>query len=711
MDPVFEQEQAHLTETYGKLQDIERSLMAKMTDLMKNAAEDISTMRDELSIDLSDASQALETHVEFELLNTLIDTYNLSSDVNAERLSRANLLLKQPYFAKVTLQFKPSDAPKEIYIGAAGMTDESRRHFIIDWRSPVAEVYYNQENGKTSYQAHGRTIEVDLKQRRQFDIERDHLRAYFDTTVAIEDPLLLASLSKHRSDRLQAITTTIQKEQNRVIRHEDVPVLLVNGIAGSGKTSVLLQRIAYLFYRFRNTLRPENVCLITPNPVFQRYIDNVLPDMGESNPKTLTFRELMARVGVGDRGEGGNVSPEDLAAIDEAVRNLVLMPHDFCDIMAGGERAIAANQVQSAVAKFKNIEAGPRLVALVSEELHDRLESKVGSLAASEKTHADMMDLSAEEMRRIFGYQIFPQSEEEFADLARIYLDDLYAPAFAAIDDARWLRIDHIGMRLLDKQSLSATEWLYLKLAICGEGDRDVRFVMIDEVQDYSAAQLMMIARYFPHAHFLLLGDENQAVKPGTASFDDIRELFFRTHGTVDECRLATSYRSTPEITELFASLLDKDARIDISSVQRPGTKPVIRQCATEDDYVAALHAAVDAAACAVKETGGIAAVVAPSKKQAKRASALLEGRCTLVSDDGALPECGVIVLHLELAKGLEFDRVIIVDANPLFYPDDPLARRRLYTAISRATQHVTILSNGSLSPLLEAACEEKPTL
>lgn len=710
MDPVFEHEQAHLSETYGKLQAIERELVAKLNDLMSNAANDIATMRDELSIDLSDASQALETHVEFEILNTLIDAYNLSSDVNAERLSRASLLLKQPYFAKVTLQFKPSDPPKEIYIGAAGMTDDSRRHFIVDWRSPVAEVYYNQENGPTSYQANGRTIHVDLKQRRQFDIERDTLRAYFDTTVAIEDPLLLASLSKHRSDRLQAITTTIQKEQNQVIRHEDVPVLLVNGIAGSGKTSVLLQRIAYLFYRFRDTLSPENVCLITPNPVFQRYIDNVLPDMGESNPKTLTFSELMARVGVGDRGTGKDVSPRDLAAIDEAVKTLSFLPQDFCDIAAGRQRAIAASQVQSVVASFKNIEAGPRLVALVSEELRDRLESKVGGLAASEQTHADMMDLPLEEMRRIFGYQIFPQSEEEFVELARIYLDDLFAPAFAAIDDARWLRIDHIGMRLLGKQSLSATEWLYLKLAICGEGDRDVRFVMIDEVQDYSAAQLMMIGRYFPHAHFLLLGDENQAVKPGTASFDEIRDLFSRTHGTVDECRLATSYRSTPEITELFASLLDEHARIDISSVQRPGTKPVIRAC-EHDDYEAALAETVRDASDAIAATGGLAAVIAPSKKQARRAAALLGESCTLVTDDGALPDHGVVVMHLELAKGLEFDRVIIVDANPLFYPDDPLARRRLYTAISRATQHVTILSSGALSPLLEGANAGAPTL
>ena len=153
-------------------------------------------------------------------------------------------------------------------------------------------MYYNQDMGPTHYRANGRTIAVDLTLRRQFDIVRDELRAYFDTNIAIQDSLLLASLSKQRTSQMQAITATIQKEQNAVIRHEDCPVLLVAGIAGSGKTSVLLQRIAYLFYQHRENLRPEDVFLITPNPVFRHYIANVLPDMGERNPETLTLAEF-----------------------------------------------------------------------------------------------------------------------------------------------------------------------------------------------------------------------------------------------------------------------------------------------------------------------------------------------------------------------------------------------------------------------------------
>ena len=171
------------------------------------------------------------------------------------------MLLREPYFAKIALQFKEGHPAKELYIGSAGISDENYRRLVVDWRSPVAEVYYNQTMGPTSYVADGRTIHVDLQLRRQFEIEEDRLITYFDSDVAIEDKLLLASLSRGRSAHMQAITATIQREQNAVVRHEDVPVLQVAGIAGSGKTSVLMQRIAYLFYQHRGALDPTQVFL------------------------------------------------------------------------------------------------------------------------------------------------------------------------------------------------------------------------------------------------------------------------------------------------------------------------------------------------------------------------------------------------------------------------------------------------------------------
>ncbi|MDO4182458.1 MAG: AAA family ATPase [Coriobacteriia bacterium] len=698
-DPTFDEEQRRLSETYAKLQDIEADLTAKLNMLSTEAAEDIAAMRDELAFDFAESDHTFDTFTEYELMNKVIDAYNLSNDINKEKLTRTLMLLQRPYFAKVTLQFKPDAAPRDIYLGAAGMTDEKRRHFIIDWRSPVAEVYYNQENGPTQYVADGRVITCDLQLRRQFDLDRNVLHSYFDTTVAIEDPLLLKALRKRRSDKLQAITTTIQREQNRVIRHADVPVLLVNGIAGSGKTSVLLQRIAYLLYTYRDTLDARNVCLITPNPVFQRYIDKVLPEMGERNPQTLTWEQLMGRLGQGDAGADGTVSVEDLRAIDARLEGFTFEDDDFCDIMAGNVRAVSAQQARSVANSLAHLKPGPRFCSLVGEQLRDKLENKMASLASSDAVHGDMMELPVDEQIRLFGYRIFPQSEEEFQQLAKTYLAAKFAPAFDAIESAGWLRLNRIGMRLLGKENLSPTEWIYLKLALTNQGNSNVQFVMLDEVQDYTLAQLMMLQRYFSNAHFLLLGDENQAVKPGTASFADIKALFAARLGAenVEECRLMTSYRSSPEITALFAGLLDATARIDITSVQREGEAPVVVACEP-----AAYEDTLRQHVVAAREREGLSAVICSSKKVARRlAQALGEDAPQLLAENAALPAQGVVMMHLELAKGLEFDSVIVPDAQADNYPDTPLARRRLYTALSRATQHATVLSCGEMTPLL----------
>lgn len=699
MDKTFEAEQEHLSTTYAKLQSIERSLQEQLASIFSEVASEKDLITDELNFDF-DADIHVETMAELEAVNRIIDTYNIAADVTTERLHRAQLLLKQPYFAKVTLQFKPGSEPKDVYIGNVGMTDDDYRHFIVDWRSPIAEVYYNQDNGKTSYEANGRTIDCELKLRRQFDIERDQLKALFDTTVAIQDEMLLAALAQNRSSRLSAITATIQKEQNEVIRHEDVPALLVSGIAGSGKTSVLLQRIAYLFYRQRDTLKPEDVFLITPNPVFQRYIENVLPEMGESNPSSITFESLMCGLGLGSRDLGREVSADALRAIDEKLPDFKLKQGDFTDIRIEGEPVITAAQAHGAWSKLKNLPTGSHRSALVIDDLLDRLEQRIKRLAKSEKYQDMISDMSDAEQIECFGENVYigDMDEAELVSYTERFLRWRYAGVEHEIAEGRWLRLDAIGMRLTGSENLSAIEWLYLKLALVGGGMRHARYVMIDEVQDYSAAQLMCLARYFGKAHFMMLGDENQAIREGTASFDEIREVFTRACGSVDNCELMTSYRSSPEITALFTSLLDNEERVRVESVQPAGIEPVIIECADDLDYEVQLKTAVEEAL----EARCLAAIIAPDARRLAKLEQLLED-LPIVTGAGkeTMPEHGVLLLDIKLAKGLEFDQVIVPDAGNRSYPDETLARHRLYTAISRATKKVTLVANGKLTSLL----------
>lgn len=212
-DAVFQEEQDHLTSTYEAIEKIEQNVLESMRKTAKEAEEDKRNMADELASNFASDGEKQETYIEYANMNSVIDSYNRTQRANVEKLTAVRILKPQPYFAKVVLQYKPGAAPKELYIGNAGLSDDNYRRLIVDWRSPVAEVYYNQADGKTSYEANGRTINVDLKLRRQFDITGNKLNACFDTTVAIQDELLLASLSRQRTSQMQAITTTIKRNK------------------------------------------------------------------------------------------------------------------------------------------------------------------------------------------------------------------------------------------------------------------------------------------------------------------------------------------------------------------------------------------------------------------------------------------------------------------------------------------------------------------
>ncbi|MEY8561955.1 UvrD-helicase domain-containing protein [Eggerthellaceae bacterium 3-80] len=699
-DPIFDAEQKHLSQTYAKLTDLSHITAQKLETSARLAAQDKEAMAEELTSNFATDDDILETLADFEAVNRIIAGYNLSQTVEAEKLAALEVLLRQPYFAKIDVQFKPDAPAKSLYLGTAGISDENYKRLIVDWRSPIAEVYYNQEIGPTSYVAEGRTINVDLLIRRQFDITRDTLHAYFDTSVAIEDSLLLASLSHQRSAHMRDITATIQKEQNNVIRHKDVPALLVFGIAGSGKTSVLLQRIAYLFYQERETLDPSQVYLITPNEVFAHYIDSVLPDLGERNPEMMTWDAFAQTLLPEGRGVGdASVPLSRFTEIDQALSSFEFDAHDFRDITLHGVRLISADSIRKLSEKYNRAPAGPHRVTLMREELTSRLEGRLKAMAATEAAQLEAASLEVNEQLALFNETFDPQTEEEARSLTLTYLNSKFASAFALVERDEWLRIDRIGMRLLHTDGLTSVEWLYVKMAVSGLCNTEARYVMVDEVQDYSVAQLAVLAKYFRRAHFLLLGDPNQAINKTSSSYSEIAEVFNRAFGEVARADLMTSYRSTPAITELFAKLARHDDHLKITSIQRQEQVPVQISCPDEQTWINTLREAVYSA----EQKEGLSAIIVPFKDAAKRIQkALGKDAPKLLSERGSLPESGVVMLTLKLAKGLEFDRVIVPDASERTFPNNDLARRRLYTTISRATRELTIISEGALTPLLD---------
>ncbi|WP_022769998.1 HelD family protein [Butyrivibrio sp. NC2007] len=669
-------EQEHLTNTYNKLLDMRKDLEDKIVSLDEKAMEEKNDIRDNLRFDYADDETAFETLGEIEVWNRYIDSYNVEVNSLGKRLRTITKLLESPYFAKVTLQFDPSEEPESYYIGRASISENRYQQMIIDWRSPIAEVYYNQENGHTHYTVDDREIPVDLKLRRQFDLTKNKLNAYFDTQVAIEDPMLLASLSETRSDKMQAITATIQKEQNTIIRYPDVPVLLVDGIAGSGKTSVLLQRIAYLFYQKRNTLRPDQVCLMTLNPVFRDYIDNVLPDLGESNPVTVTWQEFLMRLHVpcGDTSQD-YTDTDSLQKIKDGLLSLVPEEDDFFDVKQKEKLVLSKSDILSVVRRFNQFPMGVRLIQIASDELEQRAKNSL----------RNMDNNSGEESESA------PGSEKAEENL----IENDFGGALSNIRHCSWVNVKHVAQRILKRDDITAAEWLYTKILLTGICDKNMRYVMVDEIQDYTMAQLQVLFKYYPNARFMLLGDEFQSIRRGTLTFDAIEEFAKNENKSFALLPLMTSYRCSPEITDKFAAILPDAKKMLVSSVKRPGEKTFSKAFGTDKEYYAELKKLIKE----YSEMKGLTAVICRNPLNIEKIiSALGKDAPSEITLQDALPESGAFLIELALAKGLEFDHVILADADEENYPSDEIGDHCLYTAMSRATQHLAILAKGKLA-------------
>ena len=672
---IFENEQTHLTKTYNKLLDIKKNLEEQITALNEKAVEDKNDIRDNIRFDYADIETTMETLAEIEVWNRYIDTYNVESNSLGKRLDTVNKLLESPYFAKIELVFEGESQPESYYIGRAAISENGYDQMVVDWRSPIAEVYYNQENGHTSYKVEDRTIPVDLKLRRQFEINKDKLVSFFDTQIAIEDPMLLKSLSQTHSDKMQAITATIQKEQNTVIRYPDVPVLLVNGIAGSGKTSVLLQRIAYLFYQKRKTLRPEHVCLLTLNPVFRDYIDNVLPDLGETNPPTMTWHEFLKKAGVPFAdNEYDGTDDGSIQKIHDTLLTMSPEEDDFYNITQNGKLVMSKSDVFAVVKRFSKFPMGVRLIQTVADELEERAKNILRS-------------------KDIFNEDSESSAGSDAAEENRIEND--FGGALSFIRRCNFINVKRVAQRILGSEYITAAEWLYTKMELTGKCNRNVRYVMIDEVQDYTAAQLKVFSKYFPNARFMLLGDEFQAIRKGTVSFSQIAKMAEAGEKEFVELPLMTSYRSSPEITEMFASLLPQEKKMMVSSVKRSGEEIVIKSCDSDSEYYAELTSLIDE----FEKKDGLTAVICRNGYSLEKIAGTLGDRAPqLIAESDSLPKKGAFLIELALAKGLEFDNVILADADAESYPSDELGKHCLYTAVSRATQHLAVLAKGKLT-------------
>ena len=686
----------------------------------------------------------------------------------AQTLRDLGRLERSPYFGRVDFAERGAGEPEKIYIGVASLRTADDDFLVYDWRAPIASLYYDQGPGTASYMSPMGEVSGQMHLKRQFVISEGQLRMMFDTGVTIGDELLMEALSGHSDAAMHAIVATIQREQNLVIRDDRHRLLIVLGSAGSGKTSVALQRVAYLLYRHRDTLRADQMVLFSPNALFNSYVATVLPELGEEPLQQTTFQQLPGhRLGRTYRLEDAYDQLEDLMATpDQEARSVRLegiryksspaFRHVldryaeglrreglvFVPVRFRGKEIVSARAMQSRFEAF-----GPDVpVSTRVSVIHDWIVEKVAAFEKRE-SQEDWVDeevqlLGPEEFQRAdlkvgrrrtgapvdqveavrghLGAKIVHRNlqsakqwveQRQYVDLEGLYLrlfkdrDLLSAVAAKEPLPRRWDAIRRDTLARLERTILpyeDATPLLYLDTLVRGARvNRSARHVIVDEAQDYSPLQFEVLRRLFPSARLTLLGDPHQTVSAAPSALTSPEDL--QEHvgpGEMEVVRLRQSYRSTREIVEFTRSLLPTGA--DIVPFERRGEKPQIVRVANRQDLGERI--ALDIASLR-REGLETVAVICKTARESREAFSALQSRVDLqlIEKDASSFSRGVLVLPGYLAKGLEFDAVIIFDASAQVY-GGPEELGLLYTACTRAMHRLHLYTAGDLSPLLAAA-------
>ncbi|EJF50790.1 MULTISPECIES: HelD family protein [Enterococcus] len=704
-------EKKHLADTYQQLLTRKTVLNSFLTEGRKKDRLAMQSIGEEIRLNFDNFADRLDTFAAIESKNREIDQMNAALQSAERELAAIDRLLDSPYFGKISLQFEDEETIEDFYIGINGFVNENKEGLIYDWRSPIAELFYAKRLGPVSYQVNNQTISAVLEQRRQFIIEKDQLKQAFDTSVAIQDDVLLAALEANNSQKMQDITASIQHEQNVIIRDLAHKNLLVNGVAGSGKTSAVMQRIAFLLYHFREEMTAENVLILSPNSRFIDYISQVLPSLGEKNPLTLTMRQFCQAFPSVDLESEEGYFDRIQQAPSEAIE--LLRSADFSRFL----QSLSKQLPEELVLQFKPIKR--KNVVLFSEEtidtffqetpkqapLRDRIqavkkklayawEERLQKNALAANVHDQVRSLTEDEQRSLLGTVLKDDSEKTIQKAALRLLKKKYEKVTKQINDLTWFDTKQLladsadyfthGQIALTQttDSLDYTVCLLLIRHLVAEKQPvpALRYLFIDEVQDYTPAQLQFLLCLFPMTAFTLVGDQQQAIFTSAITVSEIQTIFQQQAKSLETYQLTTSYRSSGAITRLFAQMLPKETNLKISAVRPAGKLPQFYANLTD-------VALVDI----VKELKQPVTIITKDSRSSEELKQFFDKQA--VSFHGT-------VLPIHLAKGLEFKQVLLYDVSAENYHTDQ-DQRILYTAISRAMEELMVTSKTTFSPFL----------
>ena len=747
-----QKEQKHLDKVLGLIKKKESELDHSIEHAQNEAQNINSHFFDDVKLDYDGYSTSMDTALSIHQQQQMLAERQNAWQHSAKQLSTLQRLEKRPYFARVDFQ-EPNEDPETIYIGLGSFADKEDHFLIYDWRAPISSIYYDGKLGKVSYNAPDGVQTVDMTKKRQFLIEDGKITNMFDTNESIGDQMLLNVLNEKSSTQMKSIVTTIQREQNKIIRNTSADLLFVQGAAGSGKTSAIMQRVAYLLYRYRGNLTSSDVIMFSPNQLFNDYVKNVLPEMGEQNMVQMTYWQFVSR-----RVPGMNVENLFEQFEDNEQNDKIVNLKDSLQFFNAVTRY--AKHLEKNGLIFKNIYFKNKKKPFFEKEkikeiyygfnenyhLRNRIEATKEALINSlnrriePETRKAWVDktiesLDQEQLNKLYDRpdQEFESSAKEEHFLARkIVIKQLkqvsrkiHQNRFLNIR-AQYLRFLRAVLKLIDlsKWEISQEEWeahienvkdrfrngkikmadispyLYLYDLVTGRRtDYEMRYAFIDEIQDYTPFQLAYLKYNFPRAKFTMLGDLNQAIFTKDESktlLGQISKLF--DPEKTDVVQLTKSYRSTKELTNFTKQILRQGEKIE--AFDRRGPKPAFyKRDSLEKEYNALEDILVEN-----DEQKLTTAIITKTLAEAKEVAKVLKERkikATLIGSANQRLVPGTLVMPSYLAKGLEFDAVIAwnVSRDNYHQLDET---QLLYTITSRAMYKRDLIYTGEKSPLFD---------
>ena len=629
------------------------------------------------------SNKDIDTHEIRSMRESILNHFALGESV-INKHKRLTKILAIPYFGRIDfLEKKENSKVMPIYIGIHTFYDpESRATLIHDWRAPVSSMFYDHELGEAVYRSPSGEIKGVISLKRQYRIRGGKMEFMIESALTVHDDILQKELSSNADDKMKNIVATIQREQNRIIRNEDIRTLIIQGVAGSGKTSIALHRIAYLLYTFRDSISSKDILIISPNKVFSDYISNVLPELGEETVPETSMEQILSGVLehkykyqtyfglVNELLEKPSSSLIDriaykasfgfISELDKFILHIENTYFKAADVKLTKYITIPAPFIEEQYLRFNRYPIRRRFDAMADYML-DMLKIQYAFTVTTAGRN-----LLKKEIRLMFAGNNDIQVYKDFF---------------------KWT--NNPGMFKMRKghtlEYSDLAPLAYLHLALEGNGNQPfrVKHLLIDEMQDYSPIQYKVIQKLFP-CRKTVLGDAGQSVNPyGSSTAETIQKSL-----TASEImKLCKSYRSTFEITD-FAQKIHPNAELE--PVARHGEKPQILQFGSAVEELSGIMGLISTYRKSGYKSLGI---ICKTEQQARKMADMLKSYANdisfLSSQSSAFVQ-GIVITSAHMAKGLEFDEVIIPQTDERNYRSE-IDKSMLYVAVTRAMHRLTL--------------------